>query len=116
MTLLICLKRCSTCKGIEQMLEEKSIEYTYREIDIDTPSADEIKDLHKKSGLDINKFFNTSGIKYRELNIKDKKDKMSDEEIYNLLASDGMLIKRPILLIDNQVLVGPQVKKYLSDL
>lgn len=115
MTTLIGLKRCSTCKNIEKLLVEKSIPYEYREIDKDTPSFDELKNLKEKSGLDIFKFFNSSGIKYRELNLKDKKNDMTDDEIYELLASDGMLIKRPILLIDDKVLVGPQVKKYLEN-
>lgn len=115
MTTLIGLKRCSTCKNIEKLLKDKDISYVYREIDKDTPSSKEIKSLKEKSGLDIFKFFNSSGMKYRELNLKDKKNDMTEEEIYDLLASDGMLIKRPILLIDDKVLVGPQVKKYLEN-
>ena len=74
---------------------------------------EELKDLHKRSGLDIQKFFNSSGMVYRELNLKDKLKDMDLEEKYKLLASNGMLIKRPILVTKDQVLVGPQVKKYL---
>ncbi len=114
MTELLGYKKCSTCKNIEKLLNDKNIEYTYRELDKDTPSAAELKDLREKSGLDIGRFFNTSGIKYREMGIAQKRRSMTDDECYELLASDGMLIKRPILLKDGKIFVGPQVKKYLE--
>lgn len=108
-------KKCSTCRNLEKLMEEKGMDFHYREIDKETPSVDELKDLHKKSGLDIKKFFNTSGMVYREMGLKDKLQDMDLEEKYKLLASNGMLIKRPILITEDQVLVGPQVRKYVED-
>ena len=113
---LIGYKKCSTCKNIEKLLEEKGLDYDYREIDKENPSAKEIKAWHEKSGLDIQKFFNSSGLVYRRLGLKDKLKIMDLEEKYRLLSQDGMLVKRPILLTEDQVLVGPQVKKYLENL
>ncbi|MCT1796890.1 Spx/MgsR family RNA polymerase-binding regulatory protein [Helcococcus kunzii] len=112
---LICYKNCSTCKGVEKLMKEKGIEYEYRDIKEDNPSTEEIKEFHEKSGLDIKKFFNTSGTIYRENNIKDKLPNMSLEEKYELLSTDGMLVKRPILIDGDKVLVGPQVKKSLEE-
>lgn len=114
---LICYKKCTTCKGVEKMLEEKSIKYDYRDIKEDNPSAAEIKKWHKKSGLDIKRFFNTSGQIYRNEGLKDKLPNMSEEEKYDLLATDGMLVKRPILITDEgEIYVGPDVKKYIETL
>lgn len=112
--LLICYKKCTTCKGVEKLLKEKNIKYDYREIDKENPTAKELEEWHEKSGLDIKKFFNTSGLIYRENNLKDKLPNMTLEEKYELLSTDGMLVKRPILIKDDEVLVGPQVKKYLE--
>lgn len=112
---LICYKKCSTCKGIEKILENKGIKYDYRDIKEENPSAEEIKELHEKSGLDIQKFFNTSGTIYRENNLKDRLPNMTLDEKYDLLATDGMLVKRPILIDGDKVLVGPQVKKSLEE-
>ncbi len=114
--ILICYKKCSTCKGVEKMLSEKNISYDYREIDKDNPTAEELKKWHEISGLDIKKFFNTSGLIYRNHNIKDKLPDMTLEEKYDLLATDGMLVKRPIMVFDEKVLVGPQTKKYVEEL
>lgn len=111
---LICYKKCSTCKSVEKLLKENEIEYKYREIDKENPNVEEIKEMHEKSGLDIKKFFNTSGVIYREKNLKEKLDQMDLQEKYELLATDGMLVKRPILLDRNKVLVGPNVKKKLE--
>ena len=98
--------KCSTCQKAKKWLDENNIEYVDRNIVTETPTKDELKKWIPKSGLDIRKFFNTSGMKYRELNIKEKIKDMSEDEIYELLASDGMLIKRPILINGDQVLVG----------
>lgn len=114
--ILICYKKCSTCKGVEKMLSEKNISYDYREIDKDNPTAEELKKWHEISGLDIKKFFNTSGLIYRNNNIKNKLPDMTLEEKYDLLATDGMLVKRPIMVFDDKVLVGPQTKKYVEEL
>lgn len=116
MNTLIGYKKCSTCKNIEKLLEEKNISYDYREIDKDLLSPEELKKIKDMAGIDIYKLFNSSGIRYRELNLKDKKKDMTDDEIYELLSTDGMLVKRPILLIDGKAFVGPQVKKYLESL
>ena len=116
MNTLIGYKKCSTCKNVEKLLEEKNIPYEYREIDKDLLSVDELKKIKDLAGVDIYKLFNSSGVRYRELNLKDKKKDMTDEEIFELLSTDGMLVKRPILLKDDKAYVGPQVKKYLESL
>lgn len=114
---LICYKKCSTCKGVEKMLEEKDITYDYRDIKEDNPSASELKEWHEATKLPIKRFFNTSGKIYREENIKDKLPDMTNDEAYNLLSKDGMLVKRPILFTDDdQIFVGPDVKKYIESL
>lgn len=116
MNTLIGYKRCSTCKNIEKLLEEKNISYDYREIDKDLLSIDELKKIKYLAEVDIFKLFNTSGVRYRELGLKDKKKDMTEEEIFELLSTDGMLVKRPILLTEERAYVGPQVKKYLESL
>ena len=116
MKTLIGYKKCSTCKNVEKLLQEKNISYDYREIDKDLLSVQELKNIKDQAGVDIFKLFNTSGVRYRELNLKDKKKDMTEEEIFELLSTDGMLVKRPILLKDGKAYVGPQVKKYLESL
>ena len=97
-------------------MQEKNISYDYREIDKDLLSVQELKNIKDQAGVDIFKLFNTSGVRYRELNLKDKKKDMTEEEIFELLSTDGMLVKRPILLKDGKAYIGPQVKKYLESL
>ncbi|WP_085875583.1 arsenate reductase family protein [Peptoniphilus vaginalis] len=116
MNTLIGYKRCSTCKNIEKLLQERNISYNYREIDKDLLSVDELKKIKDQAGVDVFKLFNTSGMRYRELNLKDKKNDMTEDEIFKLLSTDGMLVKRPILLKDGKAYIGPQVKKYLESL
>ena len=114
---LICYSRCTTCKGVEKMLDEKNISYELRDIKEENPSRDELKSWHDKTDYDIKKFFNTSGKIYRENNLKDKLKEMSLDEKYDLLATDGMLVKRPIMFTDDgEILVGPDVKKYIESL
>lgn len=114
---LICYKRCTTCKGVEKMLGEKNISYDYRDIKEDNPTAAELKEWHEKTGLPIKRFFNTSGKIYREENIKDKLPNLTNDQAYELLAKDGMLVKRPILFTDDgEIYVGPDVKKYIETL
>lgn len=114
---LICYKRCTTCKGVEKMLEEKNISYDYRDIKEDNPTAAELKEWHEKTGLPIKRFFNTYGKIYREENIKDKLPNLSNDQAYELLSKDGMLVKRPILFTDDgEIFVGPDVKKYIETL
>lgn len=114
--LFICYENCSTCKGIEKSMLEKGMKFEKRDIKEENPTASELKKWHQKSGLELKKFFNSSGIIYRELELKDKLPEMSEEEQYELLSTNGMLVKRPILLTDEEVLVGPLVKKYLKTL
>lgn len=115
--LFICYEKCSTCKKVQGLMDDKGLKYDFRSIKSENPSAKELKDWHKKSGLDIKRFFNTSGKIYRENNLKDKLDTMTEEEKYDLLATDGMLVKRPILITDDkEVFVGPDVKKYVESL
>lgn len=98
--------KCSTCKKAKNYLESKNVQFIDRNIVTNNPTIDELKLWSKLSGKDINKFFNTSGLKYRELNLKDKLKNMSNDEKLKLLASDGMLVKRPILVMKNKCLIG----------
>ena len=104
--LLIEYPRCSTCQKAKKWLDEHKIEYTERHIVEDNPSYDELKEWHKKSGLPLKKFFNTSGMLYKEMQLKDKLPGMSEEEQWKLLATNGMLVKRPLVIDGNTVLVG----------
>ncbi len=104
--LFICYARCTTCKKAKAWLDENNISYTERPIKEENPSYDELKLWHEKSGLPLKKFFNTSGNLYKEMNLKDKLPAMTEEEQLRLLASDGMLVKRPLLIDDETVLVG----------
>lgn len=98
--------KCSTCQKAKKYLDNKGAVYESRHIAENNPSADEIKSWQQKSGLPLKKFFNTSGLKYKELQLKDKLPAMSEEEQLALLASDGMLVKRPILVGDDFAVVG----------
>lgn len=103
----ICYPKCSTCKKARAWLDDHGIAYTERDIVIDNPSSEEIATWHKASGLPIRRFFNTSGMLYREQNIKEKLDQgLSDERAYELLATNGMLVKRPLVVGDGFVLTG----------
>lgn len=104
--------KCSTCQKAKKWLDENNIEYVDRNIVTETPTKDELKKWIPKSWLDVRKFFNTSGMKYRELNIKEKIKDMSEDEIYELLASDGMLIKRPLFISDTLILKGFKEKEW----
>lgn len=104
--LFICYPKCSTCKKAKKWLDEHNIEYTERHIADANPSYDELKEWYKKSGLPLKKFFNTSGLLYKEMQLKDKLSAMSDEEQLKLLAANGMLVKRPLVAKEDIVLVG----------
>ncbi len=104
--------KCSTCQKAKKWLDENKIEYVDRNIVTETPTKEELKKWITKSGLDVRKFFNTSEMKYRELNIKEKIKDMSEDEIYELLASDGMLIKRPLFISDTLILKGFKEKEW----
>lgn len=98
--------KCSTCRNAKKWLDEHNVEYNAIHIVENPPSKEEIKELYEKSGLELKKFFNISGKKYRELGLKDKVASASNEELFEILASDGMLLKRPIVTDGEKVTVG----------
>lgn len=104
--LFLCYPKCTTCKKAQQWLDSQNISYTFRDIKLDNPSTEELKAWHKKSGLPLRRFFNTSGLQYRALGLKDKLSTMTDEDQYELLATDGMLVKRPLLVTEDVVIPG----------
>ena len=97
---------CTTCKKAKAWLDERSVAYEARNIKEENPTAEELKAWHEKSGLPLKKFFNTSGLAYKALGLKDRLPTMSEEEQYQLLASDGMLVKRPLVVGEDFVLLG----------
>lgn len=108
--------KCSTCQKAKKWLEERNVSFTDRHIVEENPTAEELKAWKEKGGLELRKFFNTSGLKYRELGLKDKLADMSEEEQYALLASDGMLVRRPVLVGDDFVLTGFREKEWQAAL
>ena len=102
----ICYPKCTTCQKAKKWLDDNKIEYEFRDIKLDSPTLNELTEWHKKSGLPLKKFFNTSGLLYKSLDLKNKLPSMSGDEMWKLLASDGMLVKRPLLVGDDFVLVG----------
>ena len=98
--------RCSTCKKAKKWLDDHGVEYTDRHIVEQNPTAEELRAWHQRSGLPIKRFVNTSGQLYRSENLKDRLPGMSEEEVYVLLATNGMLVKRPVLVGENFVLTG----------
>lgn len=106
--------KCSTCKKAKKYLDELGLEHTDRHIVEERLNKEELSTLYKKSGLPLKRFFNTSGMKYKELQLKDKLPTMSEDEQLELLATDGMLVKRPIVETENQVLVGFKAVEYDS--
>ena len=110
--LFINYPKCSTCKKAEKFLKENNIEFINRNIVEENPSAEELALWMEKSGLEQRKFFNTSGVLYREMNLKDKIKTMSKEEMIEILSTNGMLVKRPLLVMDDKVLVGFKEENY----
>ena len=102
----ICYPKCSTCQKARKWLEEHKMQYTERHIVEDNPTYDELKEWYEKSGLPLKRFFNTSGLLYKEMKLKDKLPAMSEEEQLQLLSTNGMLVKRPLVIKDDTVLVG----------
>ena len=102
----ICYPRCTTCQRARAFLDENQIEYELRDIKLQNPTRAELAMWHKRSGLPLKRFFNTSGLLYKSLNLKERLPAMSEDEMLDLLASDGMLVKRPIIVTDDAVLVG----------
>ena len=104
--LFVCYPKCTTCQKAQKWLDANGVAYEIRHIKDDNPTAVELKAWQARSGLPLRKFFNTSGLQYKALKLKDRLPDMSEEEQLALLASDGMLVKRPILVGDGFVLVG----------
>ena len=106
MVKFICYPKCTTCQKAKKWLDDNNVEYELRDIKFRNPTFEELSAWHSKSGLPIKKFFNTSGLLYKSLELKNKLPTMSDDEMLNLLSTDGMLVKRPLLVGDDFVLVG----------
>ena len=102
----ICYPKCTTCQRAEKWLKENNIPYELRDIKVDNPTLSELTEWYKKSGLPLKKFFNTSGLLYKSMELKSKLEGMSEEEMLALLSTNGMLVKRPLLISENFVLVG----------
>lgn len=102
----ICYPKCTTCQKARKWLDENNIEYEFRDIKLENPSLEELTAWYKLSGLPLRKFFNTSGLLYKSMELKTKLPNMTDEEMLALLATDGMLVKRPLAIGDDFVLVG----------
>ena len=110
----ICYPKCTTCQRAKQWLDEHNIEYELRDIKTDNPTAAELTEWHRLSGLPLKKFFNTSGLLYKSLELKTRLPAMTDEEMIALLATDGMLVKRPIIVTDSLVILGFKEDEYKS--
>ena len=102
----LCYPKCGTCQKAEKWMKTNGIDYSYRPIKEENPTREELRVWIAKSGLPISKFFNTSGLLYKELNMKDKVKTLSEDELMDILASNGMIVKRPILITGETVLVG----------
>lgn len=102
----VCYTKCGTCQKARKWMEENNVEYIYRDIKTENPSLEELSAWHKLSGLPARKLFNTSGQLYKSMELKNKLPDMSDEQMLQLLSTDGMLVKRPILVTEDFVLVG----------
>ena len=108
----ICYPKCTTCKKAQKWLDENNIEYTLRDIKQDNPSMDELAKWYKTSGMPLKKFFNTSGLLYKSMELKNKLPNMTEEQMLELLATDGMLVKRPLLISDKFILAGFKVNEW----
>ena len=112
----ICYPKCTTCQKAQKWLDGNEIKYTVRNIKEDNPTYDELKEWYGKSGLQLKKFFNTSGLLYKSMALKDKLPAMSDEEKIKLLSTDGMLVKRPLLIGEDFILIGFKEKEWADKL
>ena len=110
--LLIQYPPCSTCKKAKNWLDENGVKYDLRNIKEENPTYDELKEWHKRSGLPLKRFFNTSGMLYKSMELKNKLDDMSEDEQLKLLATDGMLVKRPLIIAEDFILVGFRQKEW----
>ena len=114
MLTFICYPKCTTCQRAKQWLDDNKIEYVLRDIKQDNPTFDELSEWYKKSGFSLKKLFNTSGLLYKSLDLKNKLPTMSEEDMLRLLATDGMLVKRPLIVADDFVIVGFKEDEYLE--
>ena len=112
----ICYPKCTTCQNAKKWLDDNKIEYTLRDIKENNPSLEELTTWFKTSGLPLKKFFNTSGLLYKSMELKDKLPTMSEEEQLHLLATDGMLVKRPLIIGKNFVLLGFKESDFVENL
>ena len=104
--ILICYEKCTTCQKARRFLQENGADFTERHIRVPNPTAEELRAWQQKSGLPLRRFFNTSGLQYRALGLREKLPQMTEEQQLELLATDGMLVKRPLLVTEEKVLVG----------
>lgn len=109
--LFIFYPKCSTCKELMKFLTDHGQQLQLRDIVLDNPTANELKTWHELKGGDIKKFINTSGLKYKELNLKDKLPTMTNDDVYDLLATDGMLVRRPLLITDDNVFIRREIEE-----
>ena len=112
----ICYPKCTTCQKARKWLDENNIEYEFRDIKLENPSLEELTAWYKLSGLPLRKYFNTSGLLYKSMELKTKLPNMTDEEMLALLATDGMLVKRPLAIGDDFVLVGFKEAEWVEKL
>ncbi|MBQ7541576.1 MAG: arsenate reductase family protein [Clostridia bacterium] len=110
--LFVCYPKCTTCQKAQRWLDERGVLYTLRNIKEENPSEAELRTWHARSGLPLKRFFNTSGLQYKALHLKERLPQMTQDEQFALLASDGMLVKRPLLIADGRVLAGFKETEY----
>ena len=112
----ICYQKCTTCQRAKKWLDDNKIEYELRDIKLENPTLVELTEWYRKSGLPLKRFFNTSGLLYKSLDLKNKLPEMSEDEMLKLLATDGMLVKRPLLIGDDFVLVGFKEAEWIENI
>ena len=112
----ICYPKCTTCQRAKKWLDDNKIDYELRDIKLDNPTLYELTEWYRKSGLPLKKFFNTSGLLYKSLDLKNKLPQMTEDEMLKLLATDGMLVKRPLLIGDDFVLVGFKEAEWIENI
>ena len=114
--LFVCYPKCTTCQKAQKWLDENGISYTFRDIKTQNPTYEELSAWHRRSGLPLKRFFNTSGLQYKALGLKDRLPGMTEDEQYALLATDGMLVKRPLLIGEDFALPGFREKEWREKL